>query len=339
MRKFFFNIISDLKNILIFFLVNKKKSTLFFNENEITYEYIKTYINRNNKKNIIFFSLKKFNFSLNENVKIVILNKNFFIDLLFLCVRSKYVYSTTPGLNFTSFKRSVISKYTKYIYIQHSPVSLTMAYDKNAFINFDAIQAINKFQYSEIIKINKIYQKRIKVFKSRYKFLEMNLVKKDHDLLVAPTWKTNFYSSGFYLILLNKLIKKKIDFIFRPHYMSLKKNEIKINQLAFLGDRIDLSSKVDLTRFNNLVSDWSGIFLEFAISNKKKPHLFYSQKKILNTYYKKQFGNVSFEEFAREKICFNYDYNQVDLLIDNLVKKDVNDNFEIKKFIEENFYL
>ena len=39
---------------------------------------------------------------------------------------------------------------------------------------------------------------------------------------------------------------------------------------------------------------------------RKKPHLFYSKKKILNTNYNNIFKNPSFEEYARKKICFNY---------------------------------
>jgi hypothetical protein len=338
MRNIFTNTIFNLKNIFIFFLNDNPNSVCFFNENETTYEYLKHYIKNNKKKKIIFFSLKKFEFSLDKNVVIILLNQKFFIELLFLLLRSKYVYSTTPGLGFTLFKRSYASKFTKYIYIQHSPVSLTMAYDKNAFINFDAVQAINKFQFNEINEINKIHKKKIKAFKSKYKFLNYNIIKQEHNLLIAPTWKTDFYSSGFYLILLNKLIEKKIDFIFRPHYMSLKKNEIKVDQLSFLKNKVDFSSKVELFKYKNLISDWSGIFLEFAICNNKKPHLFYSKKKILNTNYNNIFKNSSLEEYARKKICFNYNFNEIDLLIDNLGKDNVADNIEVREFIENNFY-
>ena len=55
-----------------------------------------------------------------------------------------------------------VNKICKYIYIQHSSVSLNMAYDDNAFINFDAVQVINKFQSKEIDKINILKKKKIK---------------------------------------------------------------------------------------------------------------------------------------------------------------------------------
>ena len=49
---------------------------------------------------------------------------------------------------------------TKYIYIQHSPVSLSMAYKKKAFYNFDCLQVVNKNQYSELLEINKKTEKK-----------------------------------------------------------------------------------------------------------------------------------------------------------------------------------
>ena len=38
-----------------------------------------------------------------------------------------------------------------------------MIYDEKAFINFDAIQAINKSQYIEVKEINDIFNKKIKI--------------------------------------------------------------------------------------------------------------------------------------------------------------------------------
>ena len=60
------------------------------------------------------------------------------------------LYSSTPDIGNTIFKRSKLKKNCKYIYLQHSPVSLTMIYREKAFENFDAIQVISKFQESEI---------------------------------------------------------------------------------------------------------------------------------------------------------------------------------------------
>jgi hypothetical protein len=213
-----------------------------------------------------------------------------------------------------------------------------MAYDKNAFTEFNAVQTINKFQYSEINKINNDFSKKIRPFKSKYKYLDYKNQKKKKQLLIAPTWKTNFYSSGFYLELFNELTKKKIDFIFRPHYMSLKEKEINLSDLNFIKNKIDVGPNIKISEYENLVSDWSGIFLEFIILNKKKPYLFNSKKKVLNINYNKQYSKTTIEEYARENVCFSYNFDQIDLFINDLKNNDNYKQLEINKFIYENFY-
>jgi hypothetical protein len=336
-KKFIIKLLSDIKNIIFFFSINTEKNVCIFNENRNTFQYLEYYLKKKRGR-VIFFSLQKINYNYNKNIKVVNLYYKFFIEILFLCLKSKFIYSTTPGLNFTIFKKSIFSKKSKYIYIQHSPVSLTMAYDKNAFTEFNAVQTINKFQYSEINRINNDFSKRIRPFRSKYKFIDNKNYKKKKQLLIAPTWKTNFYSSGFYLVLFNELTKKKIDFIFRPHYMSLKEREIDLNDLNFIKNKLDLQPDIKISEYENLVSDWSGIFLEFIIMNKKRPYLFNSTKKVLNINYNERYSGTTIEEYARDNICFKYNFDQVDLFINDLKSNNNYKQHEINKFIFENFY-
>ena len=60
--------------------------------------------------------------------------------------------------------------------MQHSPVSLTMIYNSNAFDAFDAVQAVNTFQFKEMKEIIIKKNLKSKVFKGRYLFLN-NMVK------------------------------------------------------------------------------------------------------------------------------------------------------------------
>ena len=39
-----------------------------------------------------------------------------------------------------------------------------------------------------------------------------------------------------------------------------------------------------------------------------------------------------------KNICFNYNFDQIDLLIDNLKKDNLADNNEVKEFVRDNFY-
>ena len=94
--------------------------------------------------------------NLDKKTNEIYFNYNFF-RIIFLILNSNYVYSSTPGRT-NYFKRSLIKKSIKYIYIQHSNISLTMGYHHNAFINFDAVQAVNSYQYNEAKLIRDKYQ-------------------------------------------------------------------------------------------------------------------------------------------------------------------------------------
>ena len=75
-----------------------------------------------------------------------------FRQLIFETLKLKYLYSSTPGLDDTYFKKSKVYN-CKYIYLQHSPVGLINKYQKNAFNNFDVVQVINSFQKKRYTRI------------------------------------------------------------------------------------------------------------------------------------------------------------------------------------------
>ena len=131
-----------------------------------------------------------------KNIYVYVFKSKFFIELFFLTLKVKYLYSSTPDLNNSLFIKSKKSN-CKYIYLQHSPVSISKAYNENAFDNFDAVQVVNKFQYDEIHANNFKKKLKIKAFKSKYVYFNSNFLneekKTEYDVLIAPTWKSNFY--------------------------------------------------------------------------------------------------------------------------------------------------
>ena len=59
------------------------------------------------------------------------------------------------------------------------------------------------------------------------------------------------------------------SFVFRPHYMSILKNELDIEALDLNDSELDIKPNLEFDNYSNLISDWSGIYLEFAFLNKK----------------------------------------------------------------------
>ncbi len=319
------NLILDLVNF-IKFQKAKKINVGFFCENKNIFEYLKPYIlNKSKKKKILLISFEKIDFKF-KNVSKFTFSTNFFREIVFLTLRLKYLYSSTPGLNFTLFKKSKFSK-CKYIYLQHSLCSMTMIYSENAFKAFDGVQAVTNYQFEEFYEIKKKNKLKFKIFKSNYLFLREKArncnseIKK--NILIAPTWNTNFFSYGFHKKLSNLLKNNNISFDLRPHPMSIKNEEINLDELNKLEIDINNDPNLNFFEYQVLISDWSGLFIEFYVLN-KKVLLIDSDKKVLNEQYM-SLKNQPAEIRLREKLFKNFSFDNLENIIP-----------EIKKLIQEN---
>ena len=339
------NFFKDLAHYILYKIDEKNFDVGFFCENEFLLNYLSPYIKHKNerKKSLLIISFEKIERNFGNKIIIYTFKTNFFRELFFLTLKLKYLYSSTPDINNTIFKKSKFSN-CKYIYIQHSPVSLNLIYREGAFDNFDAIQTISKFQNDEIKEIIKSRNLKLKVFKSKYRFIEKNKYFKSEtrkfDLLIAPSWNTSFYKLNCHKILHEHLVKNSISYKLRPHPMSFKKKEISFEELNKIMIPIDNSKLVNLDNFHFLISDWSGIFIEFALINKRKSFLINTPKKRNNLNYEK-YINKPIEITKRELFGKIFTVENLDALVNELVaqKKDMqHQDTEIIKFTEENFY-
>ena len=220
------NFFKDIKNYISLKLNEKNYSRGFFIENKYLVKYLQPYIT--SKKSLIV-SFENIDAIKNNDQNVFIFSTNFFRQLVFLTLKLKYLYSTTPGLNKTIFQKSKSSN-CKYIYIQHSPIGLINAYKPDAFIDFDSVQVINNFQLNDLKIINKTYNKNIKIFKSKYLLFNKYYKLNDNriNILIAPSWNTHFYKNNYHKILFKLLSDQKANFSIRPHPMSYTKKEISV---------------------------------------------------------------------------------------------------------------
>lgn len=334
---------------MAFYILYKFKETNFdigfFCENEFILNFLAPYIKHKNqrKKLILVMSFEKIEINLGDYVSVYTFKTNFFRELFFLTLKLKYLYSSTPDIENTIFKKTKFSN-CKYIYIQHSPVSLNLIYRESAFDNFDAIQTISKFQNNEIKEIIKKRNLKLKVFKSKYRFIEENLnsssKSKKYDLLIAPSWNTDFFKLNCHKVLHESLSKNFINYKFRPHPMSFKKKEISLKELNRMNIPLDDSSLVNLKDFDFLISDWSGIFIEFALINQRKSFLINTSKKRNNSNFE-SYINQPVEITKRELFGKIFNIDNLDILVKEIVSQKNNTKLkdkEIVKFTEENFY-
>ena len=335
------NFITDFKNFIKIKKEEKVKKYCFFIENKHSLKYLHPYIIKKKINKIVIVSFERLEDIRDEEY--FILKTLFFQTLFFVIQKFPFLYSTTPDLDTSTFYKSIFKK-TKYIYFQHSPASLTHIYKDNSFINFDAVQAINKFQSEEIKKINQVYKKKIKCIKSPYLFLEKyknnfsasNVKKK---VLIAPTWSTDFYQLNLHQKIFDLLKKEKINYVFRPHPMSVKKKELDLEEIKKLKIDLDNEKQINFNLYSDLITDWSGIFFEFAIIKKKLPILINNKQKVRNTNLNIYSDWQPIEKYARNKIAHSIPVNKIENIVEIINKNEsISEREIIETFYKEYFY-
>ena len=345
--------INFLEDIYSYFKLKQKETNYrigFFCENNYIYEYLEPYIEKKKvREKILIISFQKISKNEIDKSSLFVFHTNFFRELVFLTLRLKFLYSSTPDLNKTIFKKSKFSN-CKYIYLHHTPVSLTLIYNKNAFDSFDAIQIINKFQLKEIKEISKKNNINIKKFKSKYLFINKQIDNNkkqvaETDLLIAPSWNSSFYKLNCHVLLSEYLKKSTLTYKLRPHPMSYKKNEITKSEIEKLNIQIDNETFLDLSKYKFLITDWSGIFIEFALTFKRKSFLINTPKKIVNKNYL-NYENEPIEISLRNILGKTYEIKSIQNIIEEI--KVLKNNLEsmkylpedegVKKIINQNFY-
>jgi hypothetical protein len=340
-------IFKDIYNFIRLKIYENKFRVGFFSENNFIYEYLEPYLLRKIKKNrIMILSFESLHKPYIDKENIFVFKTKFFQELVFLTLKLKYLYSSTPDLNFTIFKKSKNSN-CKYIYLSHTPVSMTLIYRKNSFDYFDAVQVTNDYQFKEMKEIVKKNGLKTKIFKSKYLFIEKQKRKISSksfpwDLLIAPSWNSSFYSTKSH-ILLNDLLKRKdLSFRLRPHPMSYKKGEITKEELTKLGITIDDDPIIDFQKYDFLISDWSGIFIEYSLIFKKKAFLINTPKKMQNKNYD-EFDNKPIEIILRNTLANSYEISEIPKIVQNIEnlkttrkKNNIDKNFD--QILRNNFY-
>jgi len=343
--------LKDLVTFIRFKFSNTKFEIGFFCESKFIYNYLEPFILKKiqNNKKILIFCFENFE---NKNLKdtsIIVLNTDFFRELFFLTLKLKYLYSSTPDLENTIFKRTKFSK-CKYIYLSHSPVSLTLIYNESAFDYFDAVQVTSKFQYDELSEIIKNRNLKTKKFRYPYLFVK-NQIKKIRkirskiDILIAPSWNTSFYSLNCHILLKKFLDRTNLTYEFRPHPMSIKKNEISFDALKSMNIPIDQSNFLEFSKYKYFISDWSGIFIEYALIFKRKAYLINTKSKIVNDKYLK-YKNKPIEITLRNILAKAFEIENIEKLVNEinlstkkiLPEDKINGENEVKDLIDKNFY-
>lgn len=234
-----------------------------------------------------------------------------------LNVKAKIFITTTPGIGnvyFPSSKAMPSESRPKYIYVFHSLVSPNNIYLKNSFKNYDLIFSPNHIiteQLKFLTKKSSIHTTGYPLFSSQVKKTN----KLANTILIAPSWgKKNLLSDPNLLnVYINYFISKKLKIVLRPHPMELE----KIKDVTYIDGKsvnIDTNKElIDLHEYQYLMTDWSGIALEFFYYT-KQPVLFSdSPKKIRRNLSYKEKNILLIEDLARKNFGFVLNINNKNL--------------------------
>jgi len=343
-------------------LTDKERSIVFYAENQASINHFRLLISElteeknlqicyvTSVKNDPIFSSK------NKNINTFYIGDGITRTKFFLTLKAKILIMDMPDLQTFHIKRSKVYP-VHYVYIFHSMFSTHSYLRKGALDNYDTIFCVGKHHEKEIRATEERYglkeKKLIKygfgrldtLLQEKQKF--QNTYTKDKNLiLITPTYgeKNLLQICGKELIEI--LLKANFTVMLRPHYRIFKDSKKLINSIIenFGNHNNFILEKgvIPSDKFHNskcLISDWSGISLEYAFTFERPVVLIDTPKKILNP----DSGDITMEPIEisiREKIGHVVSTNNLEK-IPEIIKNLENENLlseQIRKIRSETVY-
>ena len=350
-----------LKTLINLYKILKKKKIvyLFYSEAKIYQNNFYDLIIELSKKvddNIYYVSSDIEDKIISKNIVNIYIGKSFIRNFFFYYIKCKFFFITLTDLDNYYLKKS--KRVYKYIYIFHSPISLNKSYTPNAFDNYDIFFSIGSMQTHEFLKIfeNKKIADSKDIVKVGYFYFDylkkkINLEKlQKNTVLVAPSW--NYSYVNFLTTSCQNLIKCLIDnnftVILRPHPEHFKRNKDVINKILkifsnnknFFFDR-DSSNINSISKSEFLITDNSGIAVEYCLISKKPVFYYDSVQKIHNKNYK-LISDYTLEDAVKitfGKLIRDDDMEKIKIIVEKhhvFFKNELQN--KIDNFIDKYFY-
>ena len=340
-------------------LSDSERSIVFYAENKASMNHFRLLINHlteeMNLKICYVTSVKDDPIFLDTNTNI----NSFFIGngtvrtKFFLTLKAKILIMDMPDLETYHIKRSKVFP-VHYIYIFHSMFSIHSYLRKGAVDNFDTIFCVGEHHVKEILEIEKIYDlKPKKLVKYGFGRLDTLLDEKNEIgennfekrlIIMTPTYgKENFLKiCGIEII--DILLESNFKVLLRPHFRIFQETPDLIDEINkkfqnHKNFRLEegVISKEDFHSSKCLISDWSGISMEYAFVFERPVIYIVVPQKIMNDEMKR-IPLIPLEVSIREKIGHLVDIKKVDQLPEIIHGIDNENSKEIKKFCSETVF-
>ena len=268
-------------------LNDKQRSIVFYAENKASMNHFRLLISELTKERnfqICYVTSVKNDPILSINDKNIlafyigdgIVRTKFFLEL-----KAKILIMDTPDLDSFHIKRSKIFP-VHYIYIFHSMFSVHSYLRKGAVDHYDTIFCVGEHHKREILETEKIYGLKPKKLVN-YGFGRLDTLLKEQSnfkkeelntknlIIIAPTYGNSNLLKICGVKLIETLLDSNFKVLLRPHFRIFKESKdlIKIildkfqNNNNFLLEEGIIKPQI-FHSSRCMISDWSGISLEYA---------------------------------------------------------------------------
>ena len=238
------------------------------------------------------------------------------LKYIFQNLRCSVFLTTIPDLSLSFFKKTDLC--ARYVYIPHSLVSTHVVYNERAFDDFDCIFVCGEYQKREIRKREALFnlpQKKLIPLRFPlfdwfdYKYDVTSTHRDQKSILIAPSWGAgSFFETQNWQIWCEEIIAAGYKVILRPHPETIKRNKqvaLSLENYSATHKKVLLDLSPDnfesLSTSTYIITDWSGISLDFALYFERPVILIDGPRKINNPNF-----NVleieAMEEFIRNSL-------------------------------------
>jgi YidC/Oxa1 family membrane protein insertase len=301
------SIIKEIRDVISYFRASKAANDVtFYSEAGIYYQIfkgtIKAILDRSELKILYITS------DLNDPVwriedrqfDVFYINK--LLPFVFPFIKTKTLILTMADLERYHIKRSTND--VNHIYMFHAINSTHMTYNTGAFDHYDTIFCVGPHHEREISKTEEVYQLPAKTLiqvgyswleeiENNYRESASNVQDGKKKILIAPSWNNENILESCIDIILEKSLPLGHDIILRPHpeYIKREKQVLDLLEEKYSGYsnfflEMDSASAENIRESSLLITDWSGIGIEYAWGMRKPVIYINTPMKVHNPDYK-----------------------------------------------------
>ena len=217
---------------------------------------------------------------------------------LMMRAEADVIIMTTPDLDKYFIKRSIVKKDIEYVYVPHDMMSVHMGFREGALDAFDTIFCTGPHIIREVRATEKVYglpEKTLVEF--GYPFADKLIAageeeRKTHvsgprkEILIAPSWQEDNLLDSCIDSLIENLYCDDYHITVRPHPEYVKRYGARMQAIVdkyshLVGDglsfELDFTANKSVYSSDILITDWSGVALEYCFAT-KRPAIFVNTK-------------------------------------------------------------